>query len=685
MSRQLNDRDLSWLAFNGRVLQEAADPRVPLGERIRFLAIFSSNLDEFYRVRVAALQALLRLRSDARDDLDLKPRRLLRSITRVVERQQEEFGRVFRETILPELASRGIDLMYESRAEGEEVERLRDFFTDEVRPLLGVRYLFADDGTPFLENRAIHLVARIRPAKRPTSPWPIPPKGRTATALIDIPTGRLPRFVPLTSRNGRHSVFLLDDIIRHFLPELFSGAQEVQAWSVKLTRDADLYIDDEFSGDLLEKIREGLKRRRSGPPSRFLHDVEMPRSLLERLRRALDLKGDEIVPGGRYHNFNDFFSFPNLDGVIDEYPPLVPRAVPALESTKPVVNILQEGDVLLATPYQSFDGVVRTIAEAAADPAVTSVSMTLYRVAADSKVVEALIAAARNGKRVTVFVEVKARFDEEANLVRASELEGAGANVIYSIPGLKVHAKLLVIERETPEGTRRHGLFSTGNFNERTALVYADYTLITADQRLLKESVKVFEYLRGERTKVKTRHLLVAPFSLRRRLLEIIDREIAYVRSGKRGELIVKVNSLEDEAMILKLYEAAEAGVEVRMIVRGICRLIPSGKERGKRIEAISIVDRFLEHARVVIARNGGNREVWLASADWMGRNLDRRVEVAFPIYDPDVRNQIIGMIEDQLADNSRARLLDRKMRNHYRARADGMPEIRAQERALAP
>lgn len=685
MSRQLNDRDLSWLAFNGRVLQEAADPRVPLGERIRFLAIFSSNLDEFYRVRVAALQALLRLRSDARDDLDLKPRRLLRSITRVVERQQEEFGRVFRETILPELASRGIDLMYESRAEGEEVERLRDFFTDEVRPLLGVRYLFADDGTPFLENRAIHLVARIRPAKRPTSPWPIPPKGRTATALIDIPTGRLPRFVPLTSRNGRHSVFLLDDIIRHFLPELFSGAQEVQAWSVKLTRDADLYIDDEFSGDLLEKIREGLKRRRSGPPSRFLHDVEMPRSLLERLRRALDLKGDEIVPGGRYHNFNDFFSFPNLDGVIDEYPPLVPRAVPALESTKPVVNILQEGDVLLATPYQSFDGVVRTIAEAAADPAVTSVSMTLYRVAADSKVVEALIAAARNGKRVTVFVEVKARFDEEANLVRASELEGAGANVIYSIPGLKVHAKLLVIERETPEGTRRHGLFSTGNFNERTALVYADYTLITADQRLLKESVKVFEYLRGERTKVKTRHLLVAPFSLRRRLLEIIDREIAYVRSGKRGELIVKVNSLEDEAMILKLYEAAEAGVEVRMIVRGICRLIPSGKERGKRIEAISIVDRFLEHARVVIARNGGNREVWLASADWMGRNLDRRVEVAFPICDPDVRNQIIGMIEDQLADNSRARLLDRKMRNHYRARADGMPEIRAQERALAP
>lgn len=685
MSRQLNDRDLSWLAFNGRVLQEAADPRVPLGERIRFLAIFSSNLDEFYRVRVAALQALLRLRSDARDDLDLKPRRLLRSITRVVERQQEEFGRVFRETILPELASRGIDLMYESRAEGEEVERLRDFFTDEVRPLLGVRYLFVDDGTPFLENRAIHLVARIRPAKRPTSPWPIPPKGRTATALIDIPTGRLPRFVPLTSRNGRHSVFLLDDIIRHFLPELFSGAQEVQAWSVKLTRDADLYIDDEFSGDLLEKIREGLKRRRSGPPSRFLHDVEMPRSLLERLRRALDLKGDEIVPGGRYHNFNDFFSFPNLDGVIDEYPPLVPRAVPALESTKPVVNILQEGDVLLATPYQSFDGVVRTIAEAAADPAVTSVSMTLYRVAADSKVVEALIAAARNGKRVTVFVEVKARFDEEANLVRASELEGAGANVIYSIPGLKVHAKLLVIERETPEGTRRHGLFSTGNFNERTALVYADYTLITADQRLLKESVKVFEYLRGERTKVKTRHLLVAPFSLRRRLLEIIDREIAYVRSGKRGELIVKVNSLEDEAMILKLYEAAEAGVEVRMIVRGICRLIPSGKERGKRIEAISIVDRFLEHARVVIARNGGNREVWLASADWMGRNLDRRVEVAFPIYDPDVRNQIIGMIEDQLADNSRARLLDRKMRNHYRARADGMPEIRAQERALAP
>lgn len=682
MPPPLNDRDISWLAFNGRVLQEAADKRVPLHERIRFLAIFSSNLDEFFRVRVAALRTLLDLRTERRRELDLRPRRLLREIHRTVERQQEEFGRIFRETILPELASHDVHFLSSINAGPDLIAELRPWFERTLRPHLTHRFLFVDETPPFLENRAIHLVARIRPHDRATSPWPLPRHGRSASALIEIPTNAVHRFVLLPVKSGACRVMMLDDVVRLFLPDLFPGARSIEAWSVKLTRDADLHIDDEFSGDLLEKIREGLRRRRTGPPSRFLYDIAMPPSLLERLRRHLGLKREDLIPGGRYHNFNDFFSFPRIGEAGAEYPPMPPLPVPRLDPGRPIVELLDEGDILVSLPYQSFDGVIRMIDEAADDPDVTSIAMTIYRVAENSRVVNGLIAAARNGKKVTVFVEVKARFDEEANFRRAAELEGAGARVIYSMPGMKVHAKILVIERSTSEGQRRYGLFSTGNFNEKTALLYVDHVVMTADARLLDEGAMIFEYLRGERAKIASRHLMVAPFNLRKRLLAVIDREIDHVRNGSEGEIILKVNSLEDEGMIVKLYEAAAAGVTIRLIVRGICRLIPRGKGRGRRIEAISIVDRFLEHSRVLIARNDGDEQMWLASADWMERNLDRRIEVAFPVYDLDVRNEIRSMIDLQLADNSRARILDRAMRNRYRRRSDGQPEVRAQERA---
>jgi polyphosphate kinase len=671
------DRELSWLAFNGRVLQEAADPRVPLYERIRFLAIFSSNLDEFFRVRVAALRTLLNLKASRRKELGLRPRKLLRAIHEVVGRQQEQLGAILSAMIIPELARHDIRLLIGEPPKSLRA-RLRPWFEQQVRPLLTPHALFGAGEPPFLENRVIHLVVRLRARDAAHFPWPLVKGGRSAYALLEIPAGRLPRFISVAERRGGTTVLMLDDALRLFLPDLFPEARAIRSWSVKLTRDGDLYLGDEFGGDLLQKIREALKRRRHGPPCRLLYDATMPKSLLGRLRRYFELKREDLVEGGRYHNFNDFFAFPRADLAGAEYRPLPQIDVARLDSARSVLDLLEQRDVLISLPYQPYDGVVRMVEEAARDPDVSSMSITIYRTAEDSRIVAGLVAAARNGKAVTVFVEAKARFDEETNLRHASNLEAAGATVIYSLPGLKVHAKLLLIERATADGVRRYGLFSTGNFNEKTARLYVDYVLLSSDARLTDEAAAVFEFLKGQRSAVDSRHLMVAPFNLRERLMELIDDEIRNARGAGRGELILKLNNLEDERLIEKLYEAADAGVRIRLIVRSICALVPP---QDGRIDARSIVDRYLEHARVLIAHNNGEPRVWLASADWMGRNLDRRVEVVFPVYDAGVRAALTKMIDIQLSDNSRARLLEADMQNRYRPRSAGDPEIRAQER----
>lgn len=654
------NRDLSWLSFNQRVLQEAADPDVPLYERLRFLAIFSNNLDEFFRVRVASIQALLNLKHGGAKALGDKPTKLLRRIHNVVDRQQEEFGAIFRDTLLPALAEQGITFRHPDNLTDEERTATQIYFQQEVFP--HIQILPIDGETPpFLHNKGLYLAVQLVESNQPDAPlFP-------CHFMVSIPSPPLPRFVTLPSADRESSPFIfLDDIVRLGFPQLFPNQQVIGAWSVKLTRDAELHIDDEFEGDLVEKIRKGLRRRTTGDPARFLFDREMPKSVRQTLRQRLQLGKEEMIRGGRYHNFNDFFSLPNPIGSQLEYQLLPPLPVPALDRADAIYDAISQGDHILHLPYHSCHYVVRFLQEAAADPNTQAIFITLYRVASNSGVVAALIAAAKSGKRVEVFVEIKARFDEEANLRWAEELTEAGARVMYSIPGMKVHSKLLLAERMEGETIRRYAYLSSGNFNEKTARVYTDHGLFTAATEITEEVRQVFAFLMGQEPQPQFRRLLVAPFTMQRRFTELVDREITAVKQGREGRIVLKLNSLEEQSMIQKLYEAAVAGVQIDLIVRGICCLNPSLPELCGRIRVISIVDRFLEHARVYLFGVGTQQVQYVGSADWMTRNLHRRIEVAFPIDDEAIRQQLLAIIGLQLRDNVKARSLDGNSNNRY-------------------
>lgn len=676
------NRELSWLCFNRRVLQEASDPRVPLFERVRFLAIYSSNLDEFFRVRVASLRSLLRLKSKHHRKLDLDPETLMERIHQTVAEQQEEFGRIYREEIIPELANHGVHLVQPDELSASDRDFLEEWRTDNLYPSVNAAIIRADGGRPFLHNRSLYLVVRLG-SRIARHPWG-EEEGSEATegdhiALVEVPTGEHSRFLELPSEEGEHRAMYLDDVIRDGLDRLFPGFDVDGAWSIKLTRDADLNIEDEFSGDLLKKIQKGLHKRETGAPSRFLYDNEMPSGILKRLRKGLDLSKDDLVAGGRYHNFNDLFSFPfpetNDPALV--FRPMPPLDHPGLRDEEDLFRAIRRKDVILHFPYQKYDYVIDFLEKAATDPQVTSMAITLYRVAEDSKVARALIHAAEQGKEVTAFVELKARFDEESNIFWAGEMENAGVRVLYSFPGLKVHAKICLVSRIESDQQVEYAYLGTGNFNEKTSRIYADHALLTADTRLTAELTELFSFLRGETRDPEFRHLLVAPFVLRDRLNEMVDREIELARSGKGGSITVKVNSLEDWQMIDRLYEAHDAGVELRLIVRGICCLRSGVEGLSEDLTAISIVDRFLEHARVYVFGNGGDEEWYIGSADWMKRNLSKRVEVVFPLYDDEVREELRTIIELQWADNCRARLLGEECMNRYRTTQG--PSIRAQ------
>ena len=651
---RLIDRYLSWLSFNHRVLQEAADPRIPLLERLRFLAIFSSNLDEFFRVRVASIRAL-------------HDTNLLESIRSEVVRQQREFGKYYLEEILPELRAHGIAFVNGSELDDKQIAFAREFWKRVLRRRIEPIFIETDGPVPFLYNRQLYLVVVLEgrePANR-------------RYAIIEIPTAHEPRFVELPGRSGERCYVFLDDIVRLCLPELFPGLRVVGAYSVKLSRDAELRIDDEFSGDLLEKIREGLSRRTAGTPSRFLYDPEMPQACLDFVRDRLGLHPEDLIPGWRYHNFSDFFGFanPGIDGL--EYEPLTPSREHALDASSSLFDAIDARDRILHYPYHSYDYVLRFLDEAGSDPAVTSIDITLYRVAPDSLVVRALTDAVRNGKRVTAFIEMKARFDEEANLFWADELEKAGARVVYSLPGLKVHCKLCLIGRSVDGAEKLYGYLCTGNFNERTARLYTDHALFTADRRITQELRKVCDFLSSRRFPAGFDHLLVAPFNMRERFIAMLEEEIRNARAGKHAYVILKLNNLEDPAMIQKLCDAAAAGVAIHLIVRSICCLPLLSEGRTPPIAAISIVDRFLEHGRVFIFHNGGNERYFIGSTDWMTRNLNRRLEVVLPIFDEEIRSEIRAIIDTQLQDNVKARILDAEMSNRFRP-SDG-PPIRSQ------
>lgn len=662
------NREISWLAFNHRVLQESKAPSVPLFEKIKFAAIFSSNLDEFFRVRVASLRSLLELKKKSREELKFNPAKLLKKIHKIVGEHQEEYGRIIREIILPGLEENDIYLVDETELSEEQKEFVGDYFRDEIRqylqPVLMVKGKFA----PFLRNKNLYLAVRLVQKGRSDCDY----------ALIEIPTERFPRFFRLPDSGGKSYVMFLDDVVKAGLSFLFPGYDVAEAYSVKLTRDAELYIDDEFSGDLLKKIKQGLKKRNLGPPCRFLYDKRMPENFLGYIRDTLNLTEEDLVPGGRRHNYNDLFSFPNPVRAELENIKLPPLRLPRLDSHEDIFSAVSAGDILLHFPYQTYDYVIDFFEKAANDPDVTSIKATQYRVATNSAIVAALIKAAKAGKDVMVFVEVKARFDEESNIYWAEEMEKAGVKVFYSFPGLKVHAKIALVTRNENGAGKQYAYFSTGNFNESNAKIYTDLGFLTTDTRLTDELSAVFDILAGRKLEFEFKHLLVAQYGMARCFLDMIRKEMNISEQGGEGKITLKLNAIEDRKMIKAMYKASQAGVGINVLCRGICCLKPGVEGLSENIRVWSIVDRFLEHSRIFLFRNGGNELLFAGSADWMKRNLRRRIEVIFPIYDEALKKELKEILAIQFSDNCKARIVDPDLKNEYRENTEGR-KIRSQ------
>ena len=673
------NRELSWLSFNYRVLQEAKDTSVPLYERMNFLAIYSSNLDEFFRVRVAGLRSIINLKKKTIKKLDYNPKEILKKVLDTVHDQQEEFGKIFEELVLSELLKNDINLVDETELSPDQQQFVKNYFHDYVRPWLRPMLIVKKRVSPFLKNNALYLLIKLQPKVTEDTGAEGPVKQKRARyANVEIPTDHVPRFVKLPKCEEQNCVIFLDDIIRFNLNEIFPGYEVVSAHSVKLTRDADLYIEDEFSGNLVKKIKKNLQKRRTGLPSRFLYDKNISDKALKYFRDAFSIKKEDLMKGDRYHNYSDFFGFPDFEKQDLKYEPLPPLPHSQINHKKPLFDQLLNQEYLYHFPYHTYDDIVRFINEAAEDPDVLAIKITLYRVAARSKIVKALIKAAHNGKDVTVFSEVKARFDELSNIVSAEKLEEAGANVLYSLPGLKVHSKLCLITRKEGEHLTRYAYLATGNFNEKTAKLYSDIGYFTTDTLITDEVNMVFQNLGGLEVSYEYKKLLVAPVQMRKKFVELIDYEIDQAKKGNKAEIIIKMNSLEDTEMISKLYDAHNAGVKIQMIVRGICCLVTEVDGLSEKMEAVSIVDRFLEHSRIYYFYHGGEELIYLASADWMNRNLSRRIEVAFPIDKPELKKEILDILQIQLNDNVKARIIDKEQTNPYK-KAKSSKKIRAQ------
>lgn len=658
------NRELSWLSFNYRVLQEAKDESVPLLERLKFLAIYSSNLDEFFRVRVASLRSLLVLKAKSQKKLRFDPQTLLEEIKNIVNTHQVEFGKIYREQIIPELNQNDIFILDETNIPEEQNEYIKSFFTEKVLP--GINSFFLnEEEPPFLQNKSIYLAVCLSPIVHPELKS-AETDSLNKYAFVKIPSGILGRFIPLPRTDRNQYVIFLDDIVRLFLSEIFKSYSIISCYSVKLTRDAELYIDDEFSGNLLQKIKKGLSKRKTGVPSRFLYDNKMPKQFLKYLRNGLGLKKDDLMEGSKYHNYNDFFSFPDFGMDKLKYNSMPAANCKGIDIADNVFKAITRKDVFLSFPYQSYKYVLNFLDQSADDPDVRSIKITLYRVASDSLVLKSLTRAVKNGKDVTAFVEVKARFDEEANFSSAEFLKESGVNVYYSFPGLKVHSKLCVIERIEDNKPQYYTYLGTGNFNEKTAAIYCDHALLTKHYEIGNEAESVFDYLTTKNEDQKFNHLLVASFNMRKAFNRLIDNEISVASEGRKARITIKLNSLEDRRIIKKLYEASQAGVKIRIIVRGICCLVPGVKGLSDNIKVTSVIDRFLEHARIYIFHNDGNKLIYVASADWMRRNLSRRIEVAFPVYDQDIKSFIFNIIKIQENDNLKARVIDKLQTNKY-------------------
>lgn len=655
------NREISWLSFNERVLQEAADKRNPLIERLRFLGIFSNNLDEFYRVRVATIRRMRSLNKKTLQDYSVEPDSLLKEIQKMVSSQQKKFELIYKD-LKDEFKSEDIYFVNEQELTEEQHNEISLYFDDKVRPSIIPLVLDKKRELPNLKDKSIYLAIKLSNKN----------DSKILYSLVKVPTDQVSRFYVFKKEHPSDKTFviLLDDIIRANLNEIYAIFEfdQLEAYTIKFTRDAELDIDDDISTSLLDQISRSLENRKIAEPVRFVHDKEIPDDLLYFLLKKIGVTTNEnVVPGGRYHNFKDFMSFPSLEGgklLFSELPPL-PH--PLIEEKKRLMPQIDKHDLMLNYPYQSFNHVIDLLREAAIDPKVTRISINLYRVAKNSKIINALVSAVRNGKKVQVIVELRARFDEQNNIYWSNVLKEAGAEIIFGVKGLKVHSKLLLIERKQKDEVKYYAHIGTGNFHEGTSKIYGDTSLLTCDPRISLEVKKVFEFFESNYKVKRYSHLIISPNGTRRKLVELINNEIKNAKQGKKAEIVLKLNNLVDEEMIKKLYEASQAHVKIVLIIRGVCSLVPGVKGWSENIEAISIVDRFLEHARILYFYSGGEEKMFISSADWMVRNLDLRVEVTAPIYNDNLKKQLKKMLAIQIQGNVKARKLDGKLSNEYR------------------
>jgi polyphosphate kinase len=666
----LKNREISWLSFNERVLQEAEDPNTPLIERLKFLGIFSSNLDEFFRVRVATNKRLLLLKKKIREEAQFhETKKVLEKIHDKVLSLQERFDTIYKK-IRKELKEHDIFIINEEQLTLEQVEDTLAYFKSEVLPKLIPILIGGERPLPELKDRAIYLAIKMQGEQK-----------KKGYALVEIPTEEISRFFVLPKKSNEQSyILLLDDVIRISLHLLFSNLpyDEFEAYTVKITRDAELDIDSDVSLNIMEQMRKSLKQRKKGDPVRFIYDKDIPDDILKIFKQGMSLSKEELIPGQRYHNFKDFIGFPKNGNRELTYQFPKPIPIPELENSRSIMASIKKKDFLLNHPYQSFDYVVRLLREAAIDPDVTTIKITLYRVAKKSNIVKALINAIKNGKKIIVVMELQARFDEESNIYWSNKLQEEGAEVRFGIPNLKIHTKLCIIEREEKGETIRYAHMATGNYNGRTARLYCDSGILTANQKLLKEANKVFSLIQKfEPNKYEFKEIMVSPINMKSEIIRLIENEIEISNSGGKGYVKFKMNSLVDPDVIYWLYNASNAGVKVELIVRGICTLIPGVKNMSENIKIISIVDMYLEHARIYIFGNGGDEKVYMGSADLMTRNLDHRIELCFPILDDDVKSEIQKMIEIQLRDNVKARKIEMLDSNKYVKHT--IPAIRSQ------
>ena len=664
------NREISWLHFNDRVLQEARDETTPLIERLKFLGIFSNNRDEFFRVRVATLRRMLNV-----EKLDYKiktsPREILDELIEIVSDQEKVFTQTFEE-IIPLLAKENVYIINEKQLSNDQGKFITGYFHEYVRPHLFPIMLDPMRDTISLEDKSIYLAVHLRAGNEPD---------KEGFAIVEVPSSQVSRFLILPEENGKTFIMMLEDVIRYCLQYVFSifGWDTYEAYTIKITRDAELDIDNDVQKSFLEIMSESIKQRESGLPVRFVYDNSIPKHFLKLIRKKLQFSEDDHQRGGgRYHNFKDFMGFPKVGPKKLVYPSMPPLPHKDLPVNKSIFDVIRQKDVMLHYPYQSFQYIVDFLREASIDPDVRSIKMTFYRAASNSNAMNALMNAARNGKSVTVFLELQARFDEEANIHWAEALQKTGVKILPTIPGLKIHSKLILVRRKENMKNIYYANVSTGNFNESTAKVYADDSLLTSNQDIAYDVYKVFQLFESRYFIPQFKSLIVSPFNTRKFFIQNINREIRNAKQGKEAWAIIKLNSLVDKKITRKLYEASRAGVKITVIARGICVLIPGIKGVSENIEAFSIVDRFLEHSRVYIFCNDGNNEYFTSSADWMQRNFDHRIEVSTPIYDKEIQKELMTMIQIQLRDNCKARLLNTENVNEYK-RTDSEQKVRSQ------